>query len=47
VDFEQIGTEGMHALDALLRTDRRGLLPNPTSILVPGRWIEDGRLSEL
>lgn len=46
VDFEQIGAEGMHALDALLRTDRRGLLPNPTSILVPGRWIENGILSE-
>jgi DNA-binding LacI/PurR family transcriptional regulator len=46
-DFEQIGAEGMHALDGLLRTDRRGLLPNPTTILVPGRWTEDGRLSEI
>jgi DNA-binding LacI/PurR family transcriptional regulator len=42
VNFEQIGMEGMHALNALLRTDRRGLLPNPTSILVPGRWVENG-----
>lgn len=40
MDFEQIGREGMHALNALLRTDRRGLLPSPISILVPGRWVE-------
>lgn len=39
-DFPRVGAEAMAALDGLLRAGRLGLLAQPVTVLVPGRWSE-------
>lgn len=39
-DFARIGAEGLRVLDGLLRSGALGLLDEPITLRVPGRWIE-------